>query len=254
MPILINLVGRVFGELVVIKRVNNYVSPSGKTTNPQWLCQCSCGNAYVVLGSNLRRGRTKSCGCNSAKYVSIARSKDISGIRFGQLTAIKLHHRDQYSYWECRCTCGKTTIVQINSLTSGSTKSCGCRRGNYIHGKSNTIEYQRVKAMKRWENKANIDSKWTRQMDEAIHEFFTECVLCGDTDRLEVDHVYPLSKGYGLTPDNAVILCKSCNSSKRDKWLTNIPEQDARTILYSSCLFSKYWKEKYVPQIRQTCG
>lgn len=31
------------------------------------------------------------------------------------------------------------------------------------------------------------------------------------------DHHYPLSRGHGLMPDNAVLLCGSCNSFKKDK-------------------------------------
>ena len=54
--------------------------------------------------------------------------KDISGEKFGRLTAIR---RDGYSKnnkpaWLCRCECGKEVTVSIYSLLSGNTKSCGC--------------------------------------------------------------------------------------------------------------------------------
>jgi hypothetical protein len=29
----------------------------------QWLCKCSCGKTVTVPGANLRKGKTKSCGC-----------------------------------------------------------------------------------------------------------------------------------------------------------------------------------------------
>ena len=28
-----------------------------------WLCECDCGNTGVIIGSNLRNGGSKSCGC-----------------------------------------------------------------------------------------------------------------------------------------------------------------------------------------------
>lgn len=58
----IDLTGMVFGRLTVVKRVGNYVSPSGGK-RAQWLCKCSCGNEVIVIGRNLRKGLTQSCGC-----------------------------------------------------------------------------------------------------------------------------------------------------------------------------------------------
>lgn len=57
----IDLTGMRFGRLIVIRRVENKVSPT--KSRPQWLCKCDCGNEVVVTGDNLRIGQTKSCGC-----------------------------------------------------------------------------------------------------------------------------------------------------------------------------------------------
>ena len=62
MPRLIDLTGQRFGRLTVIRRAEDYISPKGHA-RAQWLCQCSCGNKTVVIGNDLRRQRTKSCGC-----------------------------------------------------------------------------------------------------------------------------------------------------------------------------------------------
>ena len=53
---------------------------------------------------------------------------DITGRRFGRLTAIR---RDGYSdswqiMWLCRCDCGNTVRVLKWNLLRGRTKSCGC--------------------------------------------------------------------------------------------------------------------------------
>lgn len=58
----------------------------------------------------------------------MARFRDLSGQRFGRLTAIE---RDKSrpkgrAYWFCRCDCGNEAIVLGARLASGNTKSCGC--------------------------------------------------------------------------------------------------------------------------------
>lgn len=54
----INLVGQIFGRLEVIsfEKIHN---------NRQclWRCKCECGNEIILLGSTLKNGITKSCGC-----------------------------------------------------------------------------------------------------------------------------------------------------------------------------------------------
>lgn len=48
----------------------------------------------------------------------------------------------------------------------------------------------------------------------------TRCAYCGGTDRVGTDHVVPLSRGGTNTPDNIVPCCLPCNSSKKDKLLS----------------------------------
>lgn len=55
---IIDLTGKVYGKLTVVDRAEN------KSRAPMWNCKCSCGKTKVVNGGSLRRGYTKSCGCN----------------------------------------------------------------------------------------------------------------------------------------------------------------------------------------------
>lgn len=59
-----NLVGKTFGRLLVIKRNGS------KNNRAIWECMCECGNKTDVLGFNLSRGGTKSCGCLSIETKS----------------------------------------------------------------------------------------------------------------------------------------------------------------------------------------
>ena len=60
---------------------------------------------------------------------------DITGQRFGRLTAIKLIPKEERTWsnkeraWLCKCDCGNEIIVRQRSLRSARmTKSCGCLR------------------------------------------------------------------------------------------------------------------------------
>lgn len=49
--------------------------------------------------------------------------EDLTGKRFGRLTAIKYVGN---SCWECKCDCGNVTKVKTSNLKNSHTKSCGC--------------------------------------------------------------------------------------------------------------------------------
>ena len=55
----INLIGKKFGRLTVIKR--EY--PNDKWRHTRWLCKCECGMEKIILGDDLKSGKTRSCGC-----------------------------------------------------------------------------------------------------------------------------------------------------------------------------------------------
>lgn len=56
------------------------------------------------------------------------REVDIRGERFGHLVAIRKTGKTKHNHslWKCVCDCGGTKITALQSLRSGSTKSCGC--------------------------------------------------------------------------------------------------------------------------------
>lgn len=77
---------------------------------------------------------------------------DISGRRFGRLTAIRrsgTHPVRKGALWTCLCDCGGEAIIEGRLLRDGTTASCGCRRreGNGTHRQSFTITYTSWRAM-----------------------------------------------------------------------------------------------------------
>lgn len=122
---MIDLTGQKYGNLYVVK-----ADRQAKDYQTIWECKCDCGNTCFVRGYALTSGKTKSCGC-ARHTASQFRFKDLTGERFGYLTVIGFDHKgdDYKSYFKVRCDCGKEIIVQGYQLTSGHTKSCGCKKG-----------------------------------------------------------------------------------------------------------------------------
>ena len=139
------MIGRKYNKLSVIK-------DSGKRSvngAVLWECLCDCGNITYANSSNLKRGHTKSCGCDKEKYVESLK-RDIISSKFGSLTVIKELDRNLYNRrtYLCVCDCGNEVIIDGSSLTTGHTLSCGCLAKS--HGeivveeilKENNIKYK----------------------------------------------------------------------------------------------------------------
>lgn len=123
-----DLTGKKFGKLTVLERSQK----KSKSGHALWNCRCDCGNEVTVLSHHLKNG-TVSCGCVRKGVNSI----DITGQRFGRLTAVRKtdEHLGNSIIWECQCDCGNVCKVASVNLRNGNTKSCGCIASE-VHKKS----------------------------------------------------------------------------------------------------------------------
>ena len=120
---LIDLTGKRFGQLTVLRRDADNVLPSG-LHEPMWLCRCDCGKETSVRGAFLRSGHTTSCGCGQTGHNFI----DLTGRHFGSVTVLSRIENTMPIEWHCRCDCGNEFDARGSSLVNGHTKSCGCRK------------------------------------------------------------------------------------------------------------------------------
>jgi hypothetical protein len=65
------------------------------------------------------------------------------------------------------------------------------------------------------------EMKWSSTVREWLreHEKPNECIYCGSKRELTVEHILPRCCDGPDTPDNAIKVCKKCNSSKGGKRL-----------------------------------
>lgn len=66
------------------------------------------------------------------------------GIVYGNLTIVDLFKKNNRTYANCQCSCGKKHISRMDALKSGATKSCGCKKKThgYKHGLRKTKVYE----------------------------------------------------------------------------------------------------------------
>jgi hypothetical protein len=85
--------------------------------------------------------------------------KDITGVVFGKLTALKfVGYRqalggERHREWLCRCECGTEVLIAQRHLRGGNTKSCGCwltvrNKLRATHNASKTPEFKTWVAMR----------------------------------------------------------------------------------------------------------
>jgi len=81
---------------------------------------------------------------------------------------------------------------------------------NFILKRRANVRKRRAMKLKVRENYSKQDEVFTRQV------FNHMCFKCKSTDKLCIDHHYPLVMGCPLSLDDAVLLCQTCNGAKTD--------------------------------------
>lgn len=130
MPKKLDLTGKVYGHLTVLRQVK------GNSRYLTWECRCDCGNLICVDSRHLQSGATRDCGCMKSQKKNARtgrKAEDLTGKVFGRLTVLeRTENRNSLVTWKCRCSCGEITTASSHDLKTGLKKSCGClrREGN----------------------------------------------------------------------------------------------------------------------------
>lgn len=176
------------------------------------------------------------------------KSADISGQKFNYLTAIRFIERRRTNmnggsgvginhFWEFKCDCGNIKVMNKNSVTRGSVKSCGC-----LHLKNVTRkpagEANFTHAYHYYRSRAKRSGKIFNLTKEQFRDLVNKnCYYCnsspsnvandkncnGSYKYNGIDRV-DNSSGYEL--DNVVPCCKRCNVAK-----SNMSQKEFLTLI-----------------------
>lgn len=167
-----------------------------------WNCVCDCGGTRVALGSEMKRGGTKSCGCSRTK------ATDWTGHRFGMLTAIRLlsPKGTKHAKWESLCDCGNTHKASIDDMKAGKTTSCGCKLTSTRESSMLGKHFGKLEV--------------TSSSHKVVNQWFYKCIChaCGNTE-----HVV---NGMSLRNGDA----RSCGCSHTGNDLTGVQQGSIQVL------------------------
>lgn len=169
--------------------------------------------------------------------------KDRTGERYGKLLVIEHRGKDLRGkhLWLCKCDCGNYKVVVSDNLSSGKSKSCGCRLREFLARKGNQfavytdrrtailkLQYARLRRRHKKFNGEFLSYEdfveksespcwycgleWSREVldrrnDSIKHGLISDVVVkCNGIDRID-------SK-IGYTAENTIPCCKHCNTAK----------------------------------------
>ncbi|TDT71824.1 HNH endonuclease [Hypnocyclicus thermotrophus] len=105
-------------------------------------------------------------------------------------------------------------LLFLNYILKNNNNSTSLKTYEYTLNHINNKKYRNY-----------LDKSFNKNDKEYIFNLFNnKCFNCGSTNNLEIDHHYPISKGYPLkykNKYNAVLLCRDCNIKKSNKFPEN---------------------------------
>jgi hypothetical protein len=174
-----NLIGHSFEHIEILREIK-----SNKYERRKFLVLCKkCKKKFIGNGHNIASGHVTQCLKCSHKATGASHIVDITGkvYRFEDATnvitvikqmGINKHHQYQY---ECRCDHDDGTFKIFRcggtGLTSGNTRSCGCRKKMYA-------DIRHRKMIGRSINNLRIDSyAYTNKRRKSFYN--CTCLICG---------------------------------------------------------------------------
>lgn len=160
-------------------------------------------------------------------------NKNLVGTKINELQIIKYLSKNHKQFFECICVCGEKFQARVDSIKAGTTKSCGCLKGNLISRKNRLPDNLAVinlvfKTYKDNARKRKLVFKLT--FEEFNRLIFANCFYCNQAPKLvkfsgqknrrdrflSYNGVDRIDNNVGYVGNNCVACCSICNSAKSD--------------------------------------
>lgn len=173
--------------------------PAWKAYQTQWRAnrladpECPHGNRVTYLsGCRCEECRQANAAYNMARKAKLRSAKSVP---HGTI--------DGYSNYSCRC-------VECTAAKRADT------RNYYIR---NHVAFLERAKKRKWHLRRDARRVTAADIAKMFNRFGGRCAYCGSDDRIEVDHVIPISRGGRHAIGNLVPACIYCNRSKNDSLL-----------------------------------
>ena len=103
----INLIGKVFGRLTVIKKAEK---------QSMWICKCECGKEVTCRSTSLNHGLTKSCGCIRSENLSGENSRFWKGGLDNVARQYRLRAKNIFGTWSLKVRKRDKICQKCNSI------------------------------------------------------------------------------------------------------------------------------------------
>jgi len=162
-----------------------------------WLCKCECGNEKVVVSDNLSSGKSNSCGCLKAEFLSNS-GFQFRGIKDRENAVLKV----QYSHLK--------------------------RRNTKIDSKNKVIDFFTFKELSKSKCKY-CGLEHSKEIEDRLSERSEGKKLSNNV--IKINGIDRVDSGIGYTKENSVACCKFCNFAKHTmskddfyKWIKRVYE------------------------------
>ena len=143
--------------------------------------------------------------------------------------------KDCYAEYHKQYRASNLDTIRDNEKKYRDKNSTKVRRSKYSKewAKANPEKRRQYKRTRR-AKKAAVEEYYPPQHERDTKALFdNKCFKCGSEENPNIDHNYPLSKDFALSPSNAVLLCRTCNLQKASKLPEDFYTKEELTVLHN---------------------